>query len=82
MALGGARVEQEALNHANIAAHDGLMIAFRRRDGEAARTLMAAHIAEAEDHARRIGAAYRRTLVLDQAFEAEVRLATLTPKPS
>ena len=75
--LGGARVEQEALNHANIAAHEGLMAAFRRRDAEAARTLMAAHIAEAEDHARRIGAAYRRTLVLDQAFEAEVRLATL-----
>ena len=73
----GGLAELEALNHSNIAAHDGLMGAFRKGDPDAARTLMAEHIAEAEAQVRRLGAAYRRTLVLDDAFEAEMRLATL-----
>jgi DNA-binding FadR family transcriptional regulator len=69
--------ELEALNHANIAAHDGLMDAFRARDPEAARRLMAEHIAEAEAHVRRLDVAYRRALVLDA--DAQFRLATLGP---
>jgi DNA-binding FadR family transcriptional regulator len=75
--VAAALEELEALNHANIAAHEGLMAAFRARDAEAARRRMAEHIAEAEEHVRRLGAAYRRALVLDH--DAQVRLASLGP---
>jgi len=77
VAISGGLSELQALNHDNIAAHDGLMDALRRRDGERTRALMAAHIAQAEAQVRRIGAAYRRSLVLDENVDALARLAAL-----
>ena len=79
VAISGGLSELQALNHDNITAHDGLMDALRRRDAARTRALMAAHIAEAEAQVRRIGAAYRRSLVLDEDVDALARLAALGP---
>jgi DNA-binding FadR family transcriptional regulator len=78
VAVSGGLSEMQALNHDNIAAHEGLMEALRHRDAARTRVLMTLHIAQAEAQVRRIGAAYRRSLVLDEAFEAQTRLAVLS----
>lgn len=73
-------VELEDLGATNHAAHDALLAAFRARDAERARTIMAAHMDEAHNLVRRLGGAYRQRLMLERDFDVQLRLASLPPR--
>ena len=75
--LAAGSVELDDVGTANHAAHEALLAAFRARDAERARAVMAAHMDEAFSQVRRLGAAYRQRLMLERDFDLRLRLANL-----
>jgi len=75
--LAAGSVELDDVGTANHAAHEALLAAFRARDAERARAVMAAHMDEAFCQVRRLGAAYRQRLMLERDFDLRLRLANL-----
>lgn len=60
------------LGETNVRAHRAILAAARRGDAEKVRKLMAAHIAEAEGHVRKLHAALSKRLVLDSDMRMNV----------
>jgi GntR family transcriptional regulator, transcriptional repressor for pyruvate dehydrogenase complex len=77
--LAAGSVELDEVGTLNHAAHEALLAAFRARDAERARAVMAAHMDEVFSQVRRLGGAYRQRLVLERDFEMRLRLANLPP---
>ncbi len=66
------RKHGQDLHHANLAAHQRILAAMKKRDAERVRRLMHAHIVEVEELVGRMQGVWERRLVMDSELEQPI----------